>query len=60
MINLTVNDVNGQAADTVKLNEHTFKTGSRGFRANRKVKIHGKRYQANIQLVEIGSKPSED
>lgn len=33
-----------------------FKTGSRGFYANTKVEIEGKRYQAQIQLVEIGSK----
>ena len=33
-----------------------FKTGSRGFYANGKVEIEGKRYQVQIQLVEIGSK----
>ena len=33
-----------------------FKTGSRGFYANGKVEIDGKRYQVQIQLVEIGSK----
>ena len=33
-----------------------FKTGSRGFYANGKLEIEGKRYQAQIQLVEIGSK----
>lgn len=33
-----------------------FKTGSRGFYANGKVEIEGKRYQMQIQLVEIGSK----
>ena len=33
-----------------------FKTGSRGFYANEKVEIDGKRYQVQIQLVEIGSK----
>lgn len=34
-----------------------FKTGSRGFYAVGKVEIDGKRYQTQIQLVEIGSKP---
>jgi hypothetical protein len=33
-----------------------FKTGSKGFYANGKVEIEGKRYQTQIQLVEIGSK----
>ncbi len=33
-----------------------FKTGSRGFYANGKVEFDGKRYQTQIQLVEIGSK----
>jgi hypothetical protein len=33
-----------------------FKTGSRGFYVNGKAEIDGKRYQVQIQLVEIGSK----
>ena len=33
-----------------------FKTGSKGFYANGKVEVDGKRYQTQIQLVEIGSK----
>ena len=33
-----------------------FKTGSRGFYANQKAEIDGKRYQIQIQMVEIGSK----
>jgi hypothetical protein len=36
-----------------------FKTGSRGFYANQKIEIDGKRYQIQIQAVEIGSKPGE-
>lgn len=36
-----------------------FKTGSRGFYANGKLEIEGRRYQAQIQLVEIGSKKTE-
>lgn len=34
-----------------------FRTGSRGFYTNGKVVINGVRYQAQFQLVEIGSKP---
>ena len=33
-----------------------FKTGSRGFYANQKIEIDGKRYQIQVQIVEIGSK----
>jgi hypothetical protein len=37
-----------------------FKTGSKGFFANGKLEIEGKRYQAQIQLVEIGSKKASE
>ena len=37
-----------------------FKTGSKGFYANGKIEIEGKRYQTQIQLVEIGSKKTVD
>ena len=37
-----------------------FKTGSRGFYANGKLEIDGKRYQTQVQMVEIGSKPAEE
>ncbi len=33
-----------------------FKTGSRGFFGSTKAEINGKRYQIQIQVVEIGSK----
>jgi hypothetical protein len=33
-----------------------FKTGSKGYYANGKLEIDGKRYQVQIQMVEIGSK----
>jgi len=35
----------------------TFKTGSRGYWAGGKLVIGGRRYQASVSLVEIGSKP---
>ena len=60
MLHLTVKDFNGQEADNVTLSPHVFSTGSRGFRTNRKVEVNGKRYQCNIQFVEIGSKPKPD
>ena len=36
------------------------KTGSRGFDANGKLEVEGKRYQVQIQRVEIGSKPADE
>ena len=40
----------------ISLADKVFSTGSRGYYASAKLEIHGKRYQANFQLVEIGSK----
>lgn len=39
------------------LQPKVFKTGSRGYLAMGKVTIDGKRYQVNVQAIEIGSKP---
>lgn len=38
------------------LAEKKFKTGSRGYYGFGKMEISGKRYQANLMLIEIGSK----
>jgi hypothetical protein len=46
----------GQLVTVLSLPPKEFKTGSRGFFGNGKVEIDGKRYQVQIQLVEIGSK----
>ena len=46
----------GQPVTVLTVPPKEFKTGSRGFYANGKVEIDGKRYQVQIQLVEIGSK----
>ena len=48
-----------QVLTTFELAEEQFKTGSRGFHAQGKVELEGKRYQANFLLVEIGSKPKK-
>jgi len=37
--------------------EKLFKTGSKGFFGMGKIQIGEKRYQVQVQLVEIGSKP---
>ena len=39
--------------------ETKFKTGSKGYHAQGKLEIDGKRYQCNILLVEVGSKPAK-
>jgi hypothetical protein len=46
----------GKVLATLALPPKEFKTGSRGYYANGKIEIDGRRYQAQIQLVEIGSK----
>jgi hypothetical protein len=46
----------GQLVSILTLPPKEFKTGSRGFYGNGKVELDGKRYQVQIQLVEIGSK----
>ena len=40
--------------------EKVFKTGSRGFFGMGKIQIGEKRYQVQVQLVEIGSKPKPE
>jgi hypothetical protein len=46
----------GETIASLPLPPKQFKTGSRGFYANGKAEIDGKRYQVQIQVVEIGSK----
>lgn len=46
----------GQPLTVLSVPPKVFKTGSRGFYANSKIEIAGKRYQVQIQIVEIGSK----
>lgn len=40
--------------------EKLFKTGSRGFFGMAKIQIGEKRYQVQVQVVEIGSKPKPE
>ncbi len=40
--------------------EKVFKTGSKGFYGMGKIQIGEKRYQVQVQLVEIGSKPKTE
>lgn len=50
----------GQMLSVLSVMPKEFKTGSRGYYANQKIEMDGKRYQVQIQMVEIGSKKSED
>jgi len=50
----------GKAIGVMTAPPKDFKTGSRGFYANGKLEIDSKRYQVQVQLVEIGSKPSAE
>ncbi len=52
-------DESGKTIVVFTANSKIFKTGSRGYYAMGKTEIDGKRYQVQIQLVEIGSKPKE-
>ena len=49
-----------QAVDILTAVEKAFKTGSRGFYGMGKIQIGDKRYQVQVQLVEIGSKPKAE
>lgn len=50
----------GELLSVLTVPPKEFKTGSKGFYANTKTEIEGKRYQVQIQIVEIGSKPKEN
>lgn len=46
----------GQPIGLMTVAPKNFKTGSRGYHGQAKIDIEGKRYQTQVQLVEIGSK----
>ena len=55
MANTAVLEVEG-AKMTLTLDAKEFRTGSRGYFAQGKFEVNGKRYQVQVQAVEIGSK----
>jgi len=57
ILNITIRNDNGEALGMLILNPKEFVSGSRGFFGTGKITIDGKRYQAQCQVVEIGSKP---
>ncbi len=59
-ITAELKDDKGQTIAVLTVSPKEFKTGSRGFYGNTKIEMDGKRYQAQIQIVEIGSKNKAD
>jgi hypothetical protein len=59
MLTIEIKD-NEKIVGTLAAAEKLFKTGSRGFFGMAKIQIGEKRYQAQVQLVEIGSKPKPE
>ncbi|MEJ2272041.1 MAG: hypothetical protein P8X91_06105 [Candidatus Bathyarchaeota archaeon] len=57
-LNIVTIQLNGVKQNFI-LNEKEFRTGSRGYHATGKMQVGDKRYQCNIQCVEIGSKPKD-
>lgn len=53
---VTITDEKGTTLGMFSLPEKEFKTGSRGYFTSGKFEREGKRYQAQFQAVEIGSK----
>ncbi len=56
IIDVLLRDENGETLGKLTANEKTFSTGSRGFHGQGKIEFGGKRYQVQVQLVEIGSR----
>jgi hypothetical protein len=50
----------GQTVAVVMAPPKDFKTGSRGFYGTAKAEIGGKKYQIQIQVIEIGSKKNAE
>ncbi len=48
---------NDKVVGSLSAPEKAFKTGSRGYFGMGKIQIGEKRYQVQVQIVEIGSKP---
>ena len=51
-----IKDTAGNQVAVLSLPEKEFKTGSKGYFATGKASVGEKRYQLQVQLVEIGSK----
>jgi hypothetical protein len=58
-VNMAAIQLNGDKQNFI-LDKKDFKTGSKGYYGQGKMVAGGKKYQINIQVVEIGSKPKEN
>lgn len=58
MLLIKIEDERGNLIGAFTAEEGNFKTGSTGYRATAKVKLREKRYQVGLNMVEIGSKPT--
>ena len=59
MLSVEIKD-NNVVVGMLNAEQKLFKTGSRGFFGMGKIQIGEKRYQVQVQLVEIGSKPKPE
>lgn len=59
-MNIATITIGGEKANLMVAGPREFKTGSRGYNANGKGEFGGKKYQININIVEIGSKPKKE
>jgi hypothetical protein len=57
-VNMAIIQLNSDKKNFI-LDKKDFKTGSKGFFGMGKMVAGGKKYQVQIQCVEIGSKPKE-
>jgi hypothetical protein len=57
-VNMGAIQLNGDKQSFI-IDKKDFKTGSKGFYGQGKMVAGGKKYQVQIQCVEIGSKPKE-
>jgi hypothetical protein len=57
-VNMATIQLNGEKQNII-LDKKDFKTGSKGYYGVSKMVAGGKKYQVNVQVVEIGSKPKE-
>ena len=60
IVNADLKLSDGQSVGVVTAYAKKFKTGSVGFYGNGKAEIAKKRYQVQVQLVEIGTKPKDE
>ena len=52
------NDI-GETLATLELQSKTFSTGSKGYHGNLKVQDNGHKFQVNVNMVQVHSKPAK-